>query len=673
MITAKAYSSQKGFSSLLLLAGVTLILFLILTSLAPIRNGMLSVIFPKDSSYAATIISIDANSETHPISPYIYGTAAETASWQKTMGSTVSRWGGNQVSRYNWEAEGSNAGADWGLCLQPYLNRNYGAFSNVGYGSPNTPGFSLRDSVNTARSNDQAFLFTVPTIGWVAKDGNNNTCSTGVPGSDGNPLGSALNDEAAIQGYDPTSNRNLTSIKSQMRKGSAFAYPPNKNDNIVYQDELINWVTGQVGQANNGGIKFYAFDNEFDLWSATHRDIHPAKVGYDALWSKYSTFANAIKDVDPSAMTTGPVNWGWISYWNAPLDERAAHGNLPLLKWFLRQAKNAETQSGRRILDVLDVHYYPQAGQYGDDTSTSMQSLRLRSTRELWDPTYTTESWQTCCEGGPQIQIIRRLKQWVAEEYPGTKIGITEWNWGAENHINGGLAIADILGIFGREDVYLANYWTTPPNNSPGYWAWRMYRNYDGNFSKFGDISINTTVPAADIDKVSIYTSKDSSTGALKIMVINKQPSLAHDISLSLQNFNPSGPAQLYRYAQNDTSKINKLTDVALTGATLNATVPAYSISLFIIPTSSVTPSPSTIRSPSPSLNPSLAPSIPPVSPSPSPVPGDINGIGGVDIFDYTIVLTDFGKTGSNIPADVDRSGVVDIFDYTIILTNFGR
>lgn len=52
--------------------------------------------------------------------------------------------------------------------------------------------------------------------------------------------------------------------------------------------------------------------------------------------------------------------------------------------------------------------------------------------------------------------------------------------------------------------------------------------------------------------------------------------------------------------------------------------------------------------------------------------PGDLDGDNGVDIFDYNILLTDFGKTGS-IPADIDKSGKVDIFDYNILLTNFGK
>ncbi len=672
--------SQSGITSILIiLAVVGVVAFIAIASIGPFKSTLLSSLFPKGASFAATTIAINASLNVHPISPYIYGTAASADSYQKTMGASISRWGGNQVSRYNWETEDSNSGADWGLCLQPYLNRNYGAFSNVDYGPPANSGFSIRDSVNTAKNLGMAQLFTVPNIGWVAKDGNNNTCSTGVPDSDGLPLGLLSNDEAAISGYDPTTNRNLTSIRSQMKKGSAFVYPPNKTDNVVYQDELINWLKTQLGDAAHGGIKFYAFDNEFDLWSDTHRDIHPAQTGYDALWNKFSTFANAVKDIDSTAMVTGPVNWGWIAYWNAPTgsSDRSNHSNLPLDQWFLRQAKQSETQTGRRILDVLDVHYYPQGGQaLNNDVSSSMAALRLRSTRELWDPTYTTESWQTCCEGGPQLQIIRRLQSWINQEYPGTKIGITEWNWGADNNINGALAIADILGIFGREGVYLANYWTTPADQSPGYWAWRMFRNYDGNFSTFGDTSIDASVPLADVDKASVYASKDSATNALKIMIINKQPSTAYDAVFSLANFNPGSTAKVYRYSQADTTKIIQVADMTLNGTSLSAQVPAYSITLFVVPVLAVI-SPT----PAPTLLPTSSPTPSPVSshsPSPSPAasakPGDIDGNNKVDIFDYNQLLTDFGAhSGLALRSDIDKNGKVDIFDYNLLLTNFGK
>jgi hypothetical protein len=89
------------------------------------------------------------------------------------------------------------------------------------------------------------------------------------------------------------------------------------------------------------------------------------------------------------------------------------------------------------------------------------------------------------------------------------------------------------------------------------------------------------------------------------------------------------------------------------------------------VPSPSVAPSPS----PSPSAPPSASPAVSP-SPflSPSPVkPGDIDGNNKVDIFDYNILLTNFGKTGTGIHGDIDNNGKVDIFDYNALLTNFGK
>ena len=87
-----------------------------------------------------------------------------------------------------------------------------------------------------------------------------------------------------------------------------------------------------------------------------------------------------------------------------------------------------------------------------------MQLRRNRSTRSLWDPNYVDETWIN-----DKVQLIPRLRNWVnTYYYPGTPIGITEYNWGAEGHINGATTQADIFGIFGREGLDMAARWTTP-------------------------------------------------------------------------------------------------------------------------------------------------------------------------------------------------------------------
>ncbi len=51
------------------------------------------------------------------------------------------------------------------------------------------------------------------------------------------------------------------------------------------------------------------------------------------------------------------------------------------------------------------------------------------------------------------------MRDWVKKSYPGTKTAITEYNWGALDSMNGALAQADVLGIFGRERLDLATLW----------------------------------------------------------------------------------------------------------------------------------------------------------------------------------------------------------------------
>lgn len=55
--------------------------------------------------------------------------------------------------------------------------------------------------------------------------------------------------------------------------------------------------------------------------------------------------------------------------------------------------------------------------------------------------------------------------------------------------------------------------------------------------------------------------------------------------------------------------------------------------------------------------------------------PGDLNEDNVIDIFDYNILLSDFGKTGTPgfIRSDIIRNGQVDIFDYNQLLHYFNR
>jgi hypothetical protein len=301
-----------------------------------------------------------------------------------------------------------------------------------------------------------------------------------------------------------------------------------------------------------------------------------------------TAYAIAVKAADPSAKTLGPVTWGWCAYFYSaadgcsPGDDHATHGDVDFTPWYLAQMQDYEDTHGVRILDYLDLHYYPQAtgvalSSAGD---ADTQALRLRSTRSLWDPTYMDESWISDTTDEP-IQMIPRMKQWVTDNYPGTKLAITEYNWGALNHINGALAQADVLGIFGREELDLATLWGPPESvNAPGAFAFRMYRNYDGLGHAFGETGVRAS--SADQEKLAVYAALRGSDGALTLMVINKSgQSLASPVALA--GFEPAPQAQVYRYSAANLGAIVHESNQVVTINGFTATFPANSITLFVV------------------------------------------------------------------------------------------
>ena len=91
----------------------------------------------------------------------------------------------------------------------------------------------------------------------------------------------------------------------------------------------------------------------------------------------------------------------------------------------------------------------------------------------------------------------------------------------------------------------LATRWTTPATNTPTYLAMKMYRNYDGNKSTFGDTSVAATVP--NPDNLSAFAAMRTNDGALTIMVVNKTLTGLTPLTLSVTNFANSGTAQAWQ------------------------------------------------------------------------------------------------------------------------------
>src|SRR5262249_38411419 len=156
--------------------------------------------------------------------------------------------------------------------------------------------------------------------------------------------------------------------------------------------------------------------------------------------------------------------------------------------------------------------------------------------------------------------------------FPGIKVAVTEYNWGAENHINGATTEADVLGILGREGADIAARWEAPGNATSAVAnAFKMYRNYDGAKSTFGDQSNGTiAVSGGNLDDVSVFSASRTKDGAVTVMIDAKRLTgttpvkvvLNHPLALVANTYGKAQVWQLKAGASPTTTTIAKLADV---------------------------------------------------------------------------------------------------------------
>ena len=515
-------------------------------------------------------ITVNASSNRHTISPLIYGVAFALSNQLSDLNVPLNRSGGNSETSYNWQITVHNHAADWYFESLP--------------DSPATPGASTDDFVSNSRNGGAQCMVTIPMIGWAPKLGTNGENGDGRLGS------------YSIAKYGPQTGNDWqwfpdagNGIGTNSATHTSWLITTNDpNDANVpvdsaFQQGYVRHLTNAWGMSTNGGVRYYLMDNEHSIWQSTHQDVHPVGPTMQEIRDKIFDYASMVKSNDPNALVCGPEEWGWPGYFNSGYDlqnsgghDRANNGGWDYMPWLLNQLHQHDMGTGVRLLDYFTLHCYPQEGSVGGDAvDSATELLRNQSTRQFWDTNYVDPSWINNI-----IMLIPRMKNWVTSYYPGTKIGVTEYNWGAEPSINGATAQADILGIFGRENLDLATRWTTPDASTPTYKAIKIYRDYDGNKSTFGDTSIQTTVP--NPDNLSAFSAVRTSDGALTLMVINKDIYNATPINAGIANFNINGSAQ--RWQLTSANVITRLADISVANDLLTDTVPSQSITLYVLP-----------------------------------------------------------------------------------------
>ena len=433
--------------------------------------------------------TVDAAKDVKPISRYIYGVNRKIeGDWS---GATLVRVGGNRYTAYNWTNNASNAGNDW-------------HYQNDGFlGGGDAPGGAVLPAIQNAADHHAALLLTIPIGPYVAADKNG-----------GGDIRRANADYIATR-----LRQNLP------QKTAAFSPTPDLKAPAVYEDEFVNWVKSQRagGRADARAPVFFSLDNEPDLWSSTHAETHPQPLTYTEIVRRTLEFSRAIKRVMPQAKIFGPASYGWQGF--VDLQHAPDAQGRDFLEFYLAQMAGAQKQDHQRLLDVLDVHWYPEATGGGKrivgNSGPAVVAARLQAPRSLWDPTYTEESWIAQWQTRGPIELLPRLLGKIERDDPGTLLSISEYNFGGGADISGAIAQADVLGILGREGVFAACQWPMERDESFIAGGLRMFRDFDGHGGAFGDTSVSAAT--ADRAATSLYASLDShDSSRLVLVALNK-------------------------------------------------------------------------------------------------------------------------------------------------------
>ena len=511
-------------------------------------------------AYEASV-TIETNNHIGKISPYIYG--AQAFNNEEGTNLTALRQGGNRWTGYNWEINVSNAGEDWFNHSDYYLGEGSEfAGALLPYGEE-------------CKTHSYYCIVTLQMAGYVSADA------------------------------DGTVNESETAPSSRWKavqsfKNQPLSLTPDIHDDAVYMDELVNYLIHQFGPSTAGGIKAYSLDNEPALWDNTHPRIHPTPPTSQKLVERSVELAKAIKSVDPEADIFGPALYGYSAFHSLDDDNWETLNNNQYdwyIDYYLDEMKKASDDAGFRLLDVLDIHWYPEAQGSGiriiDDNNINDPNLfeaRMQAPRSLWDSTYAEESWISKWmtpkqpvqnwsdpEPGP-INLLQKLFHSIDAYYPDTKLAITEYHYGSNNFVADGIAQADFLGIAGRFDVFMTSKWYNYDNYVLS--GFQIYRNYDGQNSTFGDIAVPAN--SSNVEALTSYASISEELNKLYIIAINKKDETA-SVTFDLGSTAFSENVEAWGF-QNNQPKIARLNEAAVLDADgFRFNLPALSVTHLIL------------------------------------------------------------------------------------------
>jgi len=507
-------------------------------------------------------ITVNPAQEIKEISPYIYGrnnslsdspsSPVDAKSWQlyKDAGVTFFREsGGNNSTKYNWMRKLSSHpdwynnvyAHDWDYAAQSLQAnmpdaKGMWAFQLLGYAAK-TSAYNFDDwDYNHSQWTDSV---------------NNNWCGGGGPGKTGDP--------------------------------NLYLEPWSADSTAAI---LTQWFD-KLG-LNKEQFQYWNMDNEPECWNGTHDDIMPNPIPAEDYIQRYVAVATKVRAMFPDIKIVGPVStneWQWYNWQNndAVPDPKNSSIKYPWLQYFIKRIAEEEQLTGLRLLDVLDIHFYPNV-----DQNTTLQLYRV-----FYDINYVypgangvhrvNGGWDTSIT---KEYIFKRCNDWL-NQYMGADNGVTMGlselgNLYSKDPNVVAVGYASLLGTFAQNNVELFSPWEW----DIGQWeTLHLFTHYTGS------IAVSST--SSNDNTVSAYSSLNVAKDTLSIVLVNRDAANAQSVNITPANTAiPVETVSCYQLSSlpatetfvSATQNALKHTETAVNNNSIALTLPKLSVTAVQIP-----------------------------------------------------------------------------------------
>ena len=466
-------------------------------------------------SLAAIEVRVDSKAGIQKISPYIFGknisglNDAETSDLAKIAAedSTIKRMNeigfrffrannGNNATRYNWRKK-LTVHPDW--------------YNNVYAHDWDITAKTIQDKLPGANA-----MYAFQLSGYAASSADYNFNDWDFYQTNGSWAKSTLD----LAGGGVASADGQTALKT--------------GDYSLYNEEwpadstvaILNHWKDDV-KLDMKRFEYWSMDNEMEIWSGTHSDL-PLTVTQQFLVERYLDVAKKAKKAWKDIKLTGPVaanEWQWCGVDSDP--NAAEERNYCWLEYFIKKVAEAQKASGVKLLDVLDIHWYPTEKTYED---------RINWHRVFFDTTYVYPGANGIkkVNGGWDNSIVKefifqRLNDWMNAYFGknhGIGLGLTETDLTTDDAMLTALIYASFLGTFMDNGVELFTPWSWGDGMDE---VAHLFIRYGHEF-RVASTSSNDSL-------VSAYSSVTESQDSMTIILVNRSEKMSQTVNLYVENF----------------------------------------------------------------------------------------------------------------------------------------